>query len=170
MSKVLVSHVSDVVQFSTDPDVFKSVSEGFYAFKGSECKIHKDYQIKSNISLIIIALKKFFTIQIPIEAPWINPEQYIDSHKRHSISVLAVANHRGVITYLSARWPGGVHNSQVLQESFLQDVLDRNLLGEHYIIADQGFHLQRKLLTPFPRSDLLTPPQIYYNDCLKNSC
>ena len=36
VSKVLASHVSDVIQFSTDPDIFKAVSEGFYGFKGSE--------------------------------------------------------------------------------------------------------------------------------------
>ena len=36
VSKVLASHINDVVQFSTDPDVFRAVSEGFYAFKGSE--------------------------------------------------------------------------------------------------------------------------------------
>ena len=36
VSQVLASHVPVVIQFSTDPDVFKSVSEGFYAFKGSE--------------------------------------------------------------------------------------------------------------------------------------
>ena len=46
--------------------------------------------------------------QIPINCPWINPKQYLDHHKRHSISVLAVANHRGTISYLSARWPGSV--------------------------------------------------------------
>ena len=100
-------------------------------------------------------------MQIPIQAPWINPEQYIDSHRRHSISVLAVVNHRGAVTYLSARWPGAVHDSRVPQESFLQDVLDWNLLGENYLIADQGYHLQRNLLMPYPCSDPLTPPQIY---------
>ena len=36
VSKVLASHVNDVVQFSMDPDVYKAVSDGFYAFKGSE--------------------------------------------------------------------------------------------------------------------------------------
>ena len=36
VSKILASHVPDVIQFSTDPDIFKSVSEGFYGFKGSE--------------------------------------------------------------------------------------------------------------------------------------
>ena len=36
VSKVLASHVNDVVQFSMDPNVYKAVSDGFYAFKGSE--------------------------------------------------------------------------------------------------------------------------------------
>ena len=94
--------------------------------------------------------------------------QNISTHKRHSISVLAVVNHRGAITFLSVRWPGAVYNSRVLQESFLQDILDWNLLGEHYLITDQGYHLQRNLLTPYPRSDPLTPPHIYY-ECLSKT-
>ena len=36
VSSVLASHVPDVIQFSTDPDILKSISEGFYGFKGSE--------------------------------------------------------------------------------------------------------------------------------------
>lgn len=36
VSSVLASHAPDVIQFSTDPDIFSSVSEGFYEFKGSE--------------------------------------------------------------------------------------------------------------------------------------
>ena len=36
VSKVLASHANDVIQFSTDPDVFKAVSDGFYGFSGSE--------------------------------------------------------------------------------------------------------------------------------------
>ena len=36
VSKVLASHVPDMITFSTDPDVFKTVSDGFYGFKGSE--------------------------------------------------------------------------------------------------------------------------------------
>ena len=82
---------------------------------------------------------------------------------------MLVVNHRGAITYLSARWPGSAHDSRVLQESFLQDVLDRNLLGEYYLIGDQGYQLQTNLLTPYPRSDPLTQEQIYYNDCLSKT-
>ena len=36
VSSVLASHAPDVIQFSTDPDIFASVSEGSYGFKGSE--------------------------------------------------------------------------------------------------------------------------------------
>ena len=49
--------------------------------------------------------------QIPIIAPWKNDEQYINYHRFHSILVMIVVNHRGAITYLSARWPGATHNS-----------------------------------------------------------
>ena len=101
--------------------------------------------------------------------PWVNPEQYYDHHKRHSVSVMAVVNHRGAITYLSTRWPGAVSDSRVLQESFLQDVLDRNLLGEYYMLGDAGYHLQCNLCTPYSRSDVLTPPHIYYNECLSKT-
>ena len=36
VSKVLASHCKDIISFSTDPAVFKVVSDGFYGFKGSE--------------------------------------------------------------------------------------------------------------------------------------
>ena len=36
MSVVVASHIADVLQFLTDPEVMEAVSEGFYAFKGSE--------------------------------------------------------------------------------------------------------------------------------------
>ena len=107
--------------------------------------------------------------QIPIYKPWKNPEQYINHHRFTSIVTMLVVNHRGAITYLSTRWAGSAHDSRVLQESFLQDVLDRNLLGEYYLIGDQGYQLQTNLLTPYPRSDPLTEQQIYYNDCLSKT-
>ena len=36
VSRVLASHCKDIISFSTDPAVFKVVSDGFYGFKGSE--------------------------------------------------------------------------------------------------------------------------------------
>ena len=118
--QVLASHVTDVVQFSTDPDVFQSVSEGFYAFKGSEL-LYQTCHIICNLlrSVLVIEIKNFKHVylflfvefpnfvgtidgtQIPIQHLWVNLEQYFDHHKRHSISVLAVVNHCGAVTYLS---------------------------------------------------------------------
>ena len=107
--------------------------------------------------------------QIPIKKPWENPEQYLNHHKTHSIVTMLVVNHHGALTYVSARWPGSVHDSRVLQESFLQDVLDWNLLSEYYLLGDQGYCLQANLLTPYPRSGPLTEEQIYYNECLSKT-
>ena len=102
--------------------------------------------------------------QISIDAPWINPEQYLDHHKKHSISVLAVVNHRGAITFLSSRWPGSVHDSHVLQETFLQDMLDRNLLDEYYLLGDS-----EKLINTLPKIRGTETPQVYYNECLSKT-
>ena len=107
--------------------------------------------------------------QIPIQAPWENPEQYKNYNKFHSIATMVVVNHRGALTYVSACWPGSCHDSRVLKETFLQDVLDRNLLGEYYLIGDAGYHLQANLLTPYPRSGPLSESDIYYNDCLSKT-
>ena len=107
--------------------------------------------------------------QIPIQAPWENPEQFLNHKIFHSIATMVVVNHRGALTYVSARWPGSVHDSRVLQETFLQDVLDRNLLGQYYLIGDQGYRLQGNLLMPYPRSGVLTEQQIYYNECLSKT-
>ena len=74
-------------------------------------------------------------MQIPIAAPWTNPEQYLNRNRIFAINTQFVVNHRGAITYLSARWPGSVHDSCVLQESYLLDVLDEHLLGSYYLIG-----------------------------------
>ena len=107
--------------------------------------------------------------QVPIQAPWENPEQYKNYNKYHSITAMLVVNHRGTLTYVSSRWLGSLHDSRVLKESFLQDVLDRNLLGEYYLIGDAGYHLQANLLTPYSRSQKLSESEIYYNEYLSKT-
>ena len=108
--------------------------------------------------------------QIPLKAPWVNPEQYLNHHKYFSIATQLVVNHRGAVTHLSCRWPGSVHDSRVLSESYLQDVLDRNVLGKYYLLGDSGYSCQYSLLTPyarFPRA--LSEEQKYYNKCLSKT-
>ena len=87
---------------------------------------------------------------IKISAPWVNPEQYIDRQKNFSINTQVICNHRGAITHLSACWPGSIHDSRILQESFIQDVLDSHMLGKYYLLGDAGYAYQTNLLTPYP--------------------
>ena len=37
VAESLASHADTVIKFSTDPQILKQVSDGFYAFRGSEC-------------------------------------------------------------------------------------------------------------------------------------
>ena len=61
--------------------------------------------------------------QIPIAAPYKLPEQYVNRKGQFSLNCQVVVNHRGAITHLSCRWPGSLHDSRVLQESNMQQVL-----------------------------------------------
>ena len=88
--------------------------------------------------------------QIPIQAPFKFPEQYVNRSGNFSLNCQVVVNHRGVISHLSCRWPGSLHDSRVLQESNLQSVLDRYLLGEYYLLGDSGYACQTNLFTPYP--------------------
>ena len=108
--------------------------------------------------------------QIPIAAPWTNPEQYLNRNRIFAINTQLVVNHRGMITYLSACWPGSVHDSHVLQESYLQDVLDEHLLGAYYLTGKYFMHnlkynsIQDPML---PRSyDMLSSHDLRFVSCL----
>lgn len=87
---------------------------------------------------------------IPIAAPYEFPEQYIDRHGQFSLNAQFVVNHRGAVTFLSCRWPGSLHDDRALKETFLQDVLDRRILGAYYLLGDQGYRCQPNLISPYP--------------------
>ena len=86
---------------------------------------------------------------VPVKPPKHRREQYICRHGYFSINVQMVVNHRGFVTHYSARWPGSVHDSRILNESDLQRVLDQHLLGNYYLLGDQGYKCQTNLLTPY---------------------
>lgn len=87
--------------------------------------------------------------QIPIVAPREYPEQYVNRKGFFALNAQVVCNHRGIVTNLSCRWPGSVHDSRVLLNSPMQEVLDRGLLGDKYLLGDQGYSCQSNLLTPY---------------------
>ena len=90
---------------------------------------------------------------IPIQDPHEYPDQYINRDGNFSMNVQIVVNHCGAITHLSSRWPGSLHDSCILQESSLHEVLDSHKLGPHFLIGDSGYVCQSNLLTPYPVDD-----------------
>ena len=86
---------------------------------------------------------------VPVKAPKENRDQFRDKDHNFSLNVQAVVNHRGALTNLISRWPGSVHDSRILKESDLQQVLDFHLMGKYYLLGDQGYKCQSNLLTPY---------------------
>ena len=61
-----------------------------------------------------------------------HPEQFMNRRRYMSINTQMVVNHRGSITNISARWLGSCHDSRILQETFLQDLIESPALGKYY--------------------------------------
>ena len=79
-----------------------------------------------------------------------------------------IVNHRRAVTHLSCHWPGSVHDSRVLHESFIQDILDRNVLGKYFLVGDAGYSCQYNL--PYPRYPVKpTDDEKYFNKCLAHT-
>jgi len=56
---------------------------------------------------------------INIATPSENEPQYVDRYQDHSINSMVVCGPRSDFFYVSARWPGSVHDARVLRTSGL---------------------------------------------------
>nr|CAI5840292.1 unnamed protein product [Callosobruchus analis] len=56
---------------------------------------------------------------LTIDAPRINEPAYVDRHGKHSINCMAVCGPDLTFYYVSANWPGSVHDARVLRNSSL---------------------------------------------------
>ena len=90
---------------------------------------------------------------VPIKAPKGNRDQFKDKYGNFSLNVQAIVNHRGALTNLVSRWPGSMHDTRILRESDMQQVLDLHLMGKYYLLGDQGYKCQSNLLTPYPTKE-----------------
>lgn len=90
---------------------------------------------------------------INIDAPLLNEEQYIDRHGQHSINCMAVCGPDCQFYYVSARWPGSVHDTRVLRNSSLFTTMQsgwRPIPGG-ILLGDSGYPLLSWLLIPAGR-------------------
>jgi hypothetical protein len=61
---------------------------------------------------------------IPIDTPTKNEAAYVDRHGNHSINAMMIGGPDCTFYYVSARWPGSVHDSRVLRNSYVSERFD----------------------------------------------
>lgn len=85
---------------------------------------------------------------IRILAPHDNSLDYINRKGFHSINVQAVCDHRGIFTNIVAKWPGSSHDSWILRQSGLWNLLE-NSPNLGYLLGDAGYPCRPWLITPY---------------------
>lgn len=86
---------------------------------------------------------------IKIDAPHFNEAQFVDRHGNHSINCMVVCGPDYSFYYVSARWPGSVHDARVLRNSTLYHRMEagwRPVEGA-VILADSGYPLKEWLMS-----------------------
>lgn len=87
---------------------------------------------------------------IKIDAPNENESAYVDRHGKHSINAMFVCGPNLEFYYVSARWPGSVHDARVLRNSSLARKWNsgwRPFTGA-VILGDSGYGQSEWLITP----------------------
>lgn len=74
--------------------------------------------------------------------------RYINRKNYYSINVQVVFDARYRFLNVVARWPGSTHDSVMLRESAITDVMDR-WHGDEVLLGDSGYPLRPWLMTPF---------------------
>ena len=90
---------------------------------------------------------------IKIDAPNENEPAYVDRNGNHSINCMIVCGPNLEIFYVSANWPGSVHDARVLRNSTLYQRMEEGWrpIPQAVILGDSGYPLLEWLITPSER-------------------
>lgn len=97
---------------------------------------------------------------IPIMKPTQYGDDYVNRKGFCSINVQATCNSKEIFTSIDAQWPGSVHDSRVLSNSSIFQLLN-NTPANAVILGDSGYALSPWLMTPY--NNARTPEEIAYN-------
>ena len=104
---------------------------------------------------------------IPIKAPQICPENYINRKGFYSIILQAVCDDQMLFTDAYVGWPGSVHDARVFDNSDLLRGIENNpdayVQGNSHIIGDSAYGQSKFMMTPFRDNGHLTVAQRKYN-------
>ena len=158
-------------------DVSASINEHFHQFV-----IFPDERERDAISKQFIAMDNFPGVfgcldgtHISIKRPPFHtvpaPERFYKRKSRYSINMMALSDHTHRIRYFSVRYPGGVHDARIFNESALKQVLLQqfNPNKPRFILGDEAFPCSNVLLTPINRTRADTPAKRRYCRLVRNS-
>jgi hypothetical protein len=83
-----------------------------------------------------------------IQGPSFHEWRYVNRKNYYSINVQVVFDPRYRFTNVVARWPGSTHDSVLLRESGVAEIMERRQ-GDHVLLGDSGYPLKPWLMTPF---------------------
>ena len=94
---------------------------------------------------------------------------YVDRHQQHSYNLTAVCDHNYRFTFVSAGFPGSLHDQRALRLSDLWDFInseqDSQIFpsGYYHILGDSAYKLMEHLLVPFKNNGRLNIQQKRFN-------
>lgn len=102
---------------------------------------------------------------VKILAPKDFEEEYVNRKGCHSLNVQLVTTGELLIADCVAKWPGGTHDSRILNESAIYRKFEDEEFGDAIILGDQGYPLKRWLFTPVSEHRGLTNAESRFNRC-----
>ena len=87
---------------------------------------------------------------INIDGPTQNEVDFVDRHGNHSINCMFVCGANMLFYYVSANWPGSVHDARVLRNSTLAQRMENGWrpFPQAVILGDSAYPLQEWLIPP----------------------
>lgn len=109
-------------------------------------------------------------ILINIDAPTANEPAFVDRHGKHSINCMAVCGPDMKFYYVSANWPGSVHDARVMRNSFLFRNFENGWrpYPNGVILGDSAYPLKQWLIPP-TYEDVLNQAQNNFNRAHKQT-
>ena len=121
--------------------VFKALKNMAHLFivwpKGDKARnVMAGFEEKRGIPGVIGAIDG---CHIPIKAPRICPENYINRKGFHSLVLQAVADNDLIFTDCYVGWPGSVHDARVLNNSDLLGSHHEKFQGDSFLLGDSAY-------------------------------
>lgn len=144
VTEALVGRASQFIHFPADEAAIQSLKDEFCGVAG----------MPGVIGVVDC-------IHVAIKAPNAEDLSYVNRKGLHSLNCLVVCDLRGALMAVETRWPGGLQDCSVLQQSSLRSQFEAGMHKDSWLLGDSSFFLRTWLMTPLRVAE--TPAEYRYN-------